>query len=240
MSVAFPYPGGKHRILDWLFEMFPEEGRLYVEPFAGRGNVFFGFYPRGGYEGYRLNDLNTGNFFGALARCPLADLPEDDEVEMMFPVFKNRALINDPVALSIEPIISFHGKGYRYGYRADRYNKRRITDRIQQAQTMLLDTKVKWSKTDWVWLPWSEYTEEDFIYLDPPYTTEFSTGYGNIDHDELCQKLTDTKARWILSGYDNAIYREYFGDPDAELERQLEMTKVKNTSTALECVWSNM
>jgi site-specific DNA-adenine methylase len=39
--ITFPYPGGKARLAPALVAMMPQNGRLYLEPFAGRGNVFF-------------------------------------------------------------------------------------------------------------------------------------------------------------------------------------------------------
>ena len=38
---GFAYPGGKVRLRKWLVSMMPREGRRYIEPFAGRGNVFW-------------------------------------------------------------------------------------------------------------------------------------------------------------------------------------------------------
>jgi hypothetical protein len=38
---TFSYPGGKARMAKTIVAMAPPSGRLYVEPFAGRANVFW-------------------------------------------------------------------------------------------------------------------------------------------------------------------------------------------------------
>jgi site-specific DNA-adenine methylase len=239
MKIIFPYPGGKAKILDWLLPQFPQTGRRYVEPFAGRGNVFFEFFQRALFESYHLNDLNTGNFFQALARCPIDDLPRSQEdVDLSFEMWQTRATLLDPVALSIEPFATFRGKGYSSG-RHDRYTYKKASNRILAAQNILQQSNVTWSKQDWVWLPWDEYNEYDFLYVDPPYIREDSTGYGDINHSELCKRLLASSAGWVLSGYDNEVYRQYLGKPEATLDRQIEMTNQIN-ATATECVWSNL
>ena len=40
MQLAFSYEGGKNRIANWLLGHFPQSGRIYFEPFAGRLNSF--------------------------------------------------------------------------------------------------------------------------------------------------------------------------------------------------------
>jgi len=239
MKIIFPYPGGKAKILDWLLPKFPQTGRRYVEPFAGRGNVFFELFQQALFESYHLNDLNTGEFFKALARCPLDDLPRrQEDVDLNFETWQTRASLLDPVALAIEPFATFRGKGYSSG-RHDRYVYSKVSNRVAAAQNILLQANVTWSKQDWVWLPWDQYDEHDFIYLDPPYIREEGVGYNDIDHVELCKRLLACEGNWILSGYDNEIYRNYLGAPDDTLDRRLEMSDKLNAS-ATECVWSNL
>ena len=240
MKVVVRYPGGKAKILDWLLPIFPQTGRRYVEPFAGRGNVFFAVFQRALFESYHLNDLNTGSFFGALARCPVNDLPATvEDVMLSFEHWRDRAALLDPVALAIEPFVTFRGKGYASGREQERYNKATASRRISAAQSILQQSSVSWSKKDWIWLPWEEYDEHDFIYLDPPYIREDKVGYDDINHVELCTKLLECKGRWVLSGYDNEVYREYLGAPEHMLDRRIEMSDKRN-ATATECLWSNL
>lgn len=60
---AFQYPGGKARLRSWLLPFFPRSGRMYLEPFAGRGNVFFAARAALDFQYWQVNDPNTAPFF---------------------------------------------------------------------------------------------------------------------------------------------------------------------------------
>ena len=54
---SFSYPGGKTRMAPYLIDLMPKSGKCYVEPFAGRGNVFFRAAEILDYDSYWLNDI---------------------------------------------------------------------------------------------------------------------------------------------------------------------------------------
>lgn len=238
MKIAFPYPGGKARIRKTLFEYFPEEGRYYVEPFAGRGNVFFGFYNISNYNVYLLNDLNLGKFFTSLRDADLSLLPSKIE-DYQFETWYNKWLRQEPLAYVVEPKITFRGKGYPSGWQKGRYSRIRYKAMCERAQRILKDPKVEICQRDYMHLDWSNFTEDDFVYLDPPYYETSGVGYGNINHEELLSLLQDAPFRWALSGYLSDLYIAHLGQPVLELTRNLEMTDDKG-STAVEALWSNM
>ncbi len=109
---TFRYQGGKARIRARLVELFPRSGGLYVEPFAGRGNVFFLARTCLSFDGWILNDLNSVEFLTALIQANLEDLPQGVSREE----FERIRYEDSPVSRILEPIITFCGKGYRYGY----------------------------------------------------------------------------------------------------------------------------
>jgi site-specific DNA-adenine methylase len=62
-----PYPGGKARLAKQIISFLPREGRTYLEPFAGRGNLFWAAVEQGlRYERWWLNDIATAPFFKSI------------------------------------------------------------------------------------------------------------------------------------------------------------------------------
>jgi D12 class N6 adenine-specific DNA methyltransferase len=59
----FRYQGSKGRLARRIARMLPPSGRRYVEPFAGRGNVYFAVAQLLDYEFFWLNDTSTWQFF---------------------------------------------------------------------------------------------------------------------------------------------------------------------------------
>src|ERR1017187_924590 len=66
--ITFPYPGGKARLAPALVAMMPQNGRLYLEPFAGRGNVFFCAAQILKFQHWQINDIQQAPFFRAIKR----------------------------------------------------------------------------------------------------------------------------------------------------------------------------
>jgi len=237
MSIQFPYPGGKAKIRSKLYPYFPEEGRGYLEPFAGRGNVFWEWYPISDYEFYTINDLKVSRFFEALRDVNLEDLPFSI-TEEEFDVWYNRWLRDEPLAFVVEPKITFRGKGYLSGWQKGRYKRARYKPMCESAQHILRDKRVMIRNRDYVFLPWQDFNEDDFVYMDPPYYETGGVALGQIDHIQLLQILTDAKFQWAVSGYLSDLYLTWLGEPCLKLERKLEMTDAKG-STSIECLWTN-
>lgn len=234
-SIQFPYPGGKARIRESLFPYFPEEGRRYMEPFAGRGNVFFGFYPRAAFNEYWINDIKLSGFFRGLRDADLSQLPDEVD-EFTFEVWYNKWLAQDPIAHIIEPKITFRGKGYQAGYQKGRYKRQRYMCMCADAQSIMKDSRVRVRGSDYIHLPWSELTEEDFVYFDPPYYETKGVGYENVDHKQLLSTVSDAKFQWAISGYISDLYLSWLGEPVLQLERGHEMSDDRGATT-IECMW---
>ena len=63
----FGYVGGsKSRLARRIVSLFPETGDRFVEPFAGRANIYFAVTQFCHYKKYWLNDIRTYKFLEAL------------------------------------------------------------------------------------------------------------------------------------------------------------------------------
>jgi len=233
--IAFPYPGGKVRIRKELFKFFPEEGHHYIEPFVGRGNIFFEFYKRSVFEQYIINDIRIARFFKSLKIADLTLLPSKVD-ESDFDYWYVKWLMHDPIAYVLEPKITYRGKGYDAGWQIGRYQRSRYLATCAEAQNILQNDNVIISSSDYVFMAWDLFGPEDFIYCDPPYYETDGVGLGNIDHLELLQKLTDTNSRWAVSGYLSDLYLTWLGEPALKLERGHEMCDDRGATT-IECLW---
>jgi hypothetical protein len=82
-SPSIAYPGGKARLAQEITAFLPRRGRTYVEPFVGRGNLFWSAASAGlKYERWWLNDTSTIPFFRAIKEIgDVIEVPEDDRAE---------------------------------------------------------------------------------------------------------------------------------------------------------------
>lgn len=244
-KVTFPRPGGKARMTKWLFQYFPKNGRIYVEPFAGAGNVFFAAKQELHFREWHLNDLQTGSFLKSIIEVNPKDLPYQVPKED-FPKWKDD---NSHVSNVIQGAVTHKAKGYpagwagdcgtHVGYRGDRFGRR-----IEDAKTLLDQPNVEITSMSWEKMPYRTYGSQDFIYFDPPYygADPKSVGYPQINHEDLLKELRRAKYRWILSGYDNDLYKQQIGDFwKASTTRNAEMasSNQKKAVPRVETIWSN-
>jgi site-specific DNA-adenine methylase len=73
----FGYHGSKGRLAKDILSVLPPLGERFVEPFAGRGNVYFAVAQRLRYQQFWLNDIYTFRFLMALSGLdPEWEIPE--------------------------------------------------------------------------------------------------------------------------------------------------------------------
>lgn len=75
----FAYQGGKGKLATRIIPLLPPSGKRFVEPFAGRGNVYFRVAQRLDYKEFWLNDPYMFRFFEALQHSM------DDGIEWVLP-----------------------------------------------------------------------------------------------------------------------------------------------------------
>lgn len=203
MIPSFRHMGGKARLRSWLIAHFPCNIKTYVEPFAGKGNVFYAVKSLGRASDYILSDIDT-SFLRCLINVDLKKLPESVSKES----FKYWKANQTDIAKVLEPRITFGGKGYEHGYSGSSgphvgYSKVSYTVMCEAARNLLNGVKIT-SNCPWQILL-RAYTTDWFVYLDPPYNGT-KASYNNIEHVELIKHLNSMDCRWAISGYSSPLY----------------------------------
>lgn len=238
-SPSFRYMGGKSRLRGWLLQYFPASGNLYMEPFAGRGNVFFEARKRLKFKKWWLNDLDS-SFLVALSKADLDSLPQDVN-KRDFDAWKHK---NDDIAKILEPRITFGGKGYKAGYSGTSgthkgYCKDLYGKTCQSAKELLIDVKV--TQLSWEQLGITKLRNNDFIYCDPPYI-DTKAPYPNIKHEYLVKTLNASSCKWALSGYSNDLYDSkliYKNCYTKERNAEIKGSNTGQREPVIEVLWTN-
>lgn len=254
----FAYYGGKTRMAKDIVGLIPEDAKNYVEPFAGSLAVLLRKEP---HKCEVVNDLDRrliafwrtvrdkpDAIMKSLSATPYARDEfnhaletidtETDEIEFARKVFvmlrqsRKRSTSATPG--------DFRGSGGTRGPGDVFVNSvgklPAIAERLRGVvieNTDALDLIDRWDKPDTV------------MYLDPPYVGETRTARnytmenaGIEFHERLVDKITDAKARIILSGYDHPVYNK--------LSVWHRVDSVRNTGStsdssrhAVETIWTN-
>ena len=251
---AFGYEGGKAALRSWLINYIPAGGSLYIEPFAGRGNMFWLVCCCRQFKDWWLNDLRQAPFFEALKVVDVKDLPVSVE-RLQGDDFLAGKLRGDPIPWIMESAVVWSGsrletnwfKGTRRtgrnGLITEDYNHIAWCKKVSNAQAMLRHYKVRITDWDYTALPWHDWDESVLAYVDPPYQGIAVRSYSeaDLDYGELVQLLKQTKARWVLSEYEHPMYLKAFGRPVSRKFKGSSCSLNRGTkrSGRVECVWQS-
>lgn len=237
---TIPYPGAKGRLAPRLVEMMPAEGRTYLEPFVGRGNVFFAAASSLNFDRWHINDISTAKFFTAMSEFgDVIKVPERtrEEYERRKRLFKN----NNTLSILLEPYLTFSGGGYaKAGFGGKRSaNATGYTRTLRRGKELLDQTNAEITDCDWKDLDFKSLTSDDFVFLDPPYFGADVRAYTNqFDFAGMVQTLVNAKFKWMLTEYKQDFYLKAFGKPYWTKDVQLACDGI-GTRTRTECVWRN-
>jgi site-specific DNA-adenine methylase len=243
---TFAYPGGKCRLATTIVSFMPTTGGTYLEPFAGRGNVFFRAAATLQYCRWHLNDIRMAPFFDAIiSHGNTIQVPEHTRRE--FELQKAAHHGSDPIAILLAPYLTYSGAGYAAGYRAEKGSPLRhhYQSTLRCAHQILIWTRPSITNVDWK-LAVADLGEDDFAYFDPPYLGAKVHGYGvqDMNHAEMIDVLKSARFRWLLSEYEHPLYLKAFGQPFWRKNVQLCATNFgKNIdhgrARRVECLWRN-
>ena len=179
----------------------PKRGRTNIEPFVGRGNLFWSAVSAGlKYERWWLNDIGTMPFFHAIKEIGhVVKVPERSRAEYK----RQRAASKrgDPTAALLEPLLSFSGGGYLCsGFRGDNHggvSSRAYQKVLRECHGILHNAKPRLTALDWRDMKLKDSGPEDTVLLDPPYPTTDVRSYteATIDYPELIDTLLSAKFR---------------------------------------------
>jgi DNA adenine methylase len=244
---TFAYPGGKAKLAKRIAAMLPS-GKRFVEPFAGRGNIYFQVAALGMYDSYWLNDLQTAPFLNTLRIAHILSVPKPGKESL----YKYRAVSRDETksplsrkhALLLEPYLCWNGGKYgqsggtRRGTQAGYYKKLRL------ASDILRSTDAQLTRLDYRDVL-AQCGEADVVYLDPPYINANVKAYTEktLDHRQMVEILKNANFKWVLSEYEQPLYIEAFGEPVLRIPVKRGMGKPnggsKGQKEAVECFWTN-
>src|SRR6266566_9152004 len=107
MSITIPYPGGKSRLARTIVSFLPKRGRTFVEPFAGKGNIFWTAASQGlKYRDWWLNDIATSRFFHAIKQAGhKLKVPTRSRTE--YERQREASISGDLTAILLDPYLSF-------------------------------------------------------------------------------------------------------------------------------------
>lgn len=238
---AFRHMGGKARLRKWLVKHFPRRGARYIEPFAGKGNVFYLAYEQLTFSEWWLCDLFSTPFLTALQVVDLQQLPET-VTRADFTQYATHP--EEPIARVIEPRVTFAGKGYRAGYSGSSGTHVGYSGAAYRSVCGLAQTILRHPTVHIVEQPWEAtldgVTPQDFVYCDPPYWG-VEANYANIDHALLVDRLNALPCRWALSGYEAPPYRGllYRGHSTYERNSEIKSSNARERQPVIEHLWTS-
>jgi DNA adenine methylase len=229
--MVMKYPGSKNRIAGWIIRQFPEhyEDMTYLEPYFGSGVVFFRKKPSAVET---INDINGEviNLFEQMRENPekltwLICMTPKSRGEYYKCFEKSDDGLEQARRTLAKSWFSrgFGGLLYKSSISFDKqYNGHRrclcdfLPERIRYAAERLLHSgtgPVQIECKDAIDLITEYNRETTLMYLDPPYMREtrnksklYKYEYYNDDHIRLINAIAGSKAKILISGYDNGLY----------------------------------
>ena len=229
MKPIVKYQGGKTRELPLIKKLLPQSYDTVLEPFAGGAAVSFAL-------GHRciLNDMNDAlinmyrqvshptTFHEVFAHVNWLKTLEHDDLSVEY--YKARDYINggsrDPYTWAISYItvrqLCFSGM--------ERYNKAGKFN-VPFGHYKKFSCNLDWNHMKFLHQSGSSIyhgdfepifdmaTEDDFIFIDPPYLDRLGYAHGNDTlHERLVSCMKRTKAKWLFIHSDHDFYRDALSD----------------------------
>lgn len=229
--------GGKTRELPLISRLAPSRFEVVLEPFCGGAAVSL-FYEKECV----LNDINElvinlysvvqGNQYSELQK-KVNEIKCYDHDQLSEIYYKSRNIINEPddhsdyekaLAYLIVRQLCFSGM--------ERYNAegkfnvpfghyKKMSCNLTPKHHTFFSSSVTLQNTDAIEII-ERASENDFIFLDPPYLDRlgYSTGDGTQDnlHCRLVSAIRNTKAKWLLVHSDCEFYREELKDYEVQTQ----------------------
>lgn len=254
MNPHLHYPGSKKRIAPWIIQHMPDH-HSYLEPFFGGGAVLFEKEPS---KIETVNDIDgeVVNFFRVIQNpksreelCGLvAYTPYSREVyDQAFHQEENS--VSKTAAFAIR---SMQSHGFRIsekcGWKKDVYGREaayavrywnRLPEALQYIGRRLKTVQIE--NRPAMELIRAFNHENVLIYCDPPYVLstrsrrQYRFEMTDDDHEALLQELRKSRAKVMLSGYENSLYDRYLNG----WRKEQIAARAQNTGLRVETLWMN-
>lgn len=243
----FPYRGGKARIRKYIMHYICGiDHKLYIEPFAGRANVFFMYKAISSHTKCILNDLYLYPFLNQLKNFQHSfniDFETINNEDKFFDFYKKNewAIVYEPILFWGGGSILTDTKVYFTGYRG--HDLLAYKEKCIKSNELLKNTTIL--HIDAVSLIEKYIDNPDaFLYIDPPYLNANVGVYNDtmFDVNKMIYLLKKAKCKFIISEYENKIYTENFGIPKAFIYNipVSPSPKTKTVKRATEVLYSNI
>jgi len=220
------WAGGKRQLLDVLLAKIPPKFKVYHEPFLGGGALFWRLAPQRAI----LSDVNIDLVitYKVIQETPLELIEslqrhKENHGKDYFYAVRDNDIIKDPVELAAR-FIYLNKTCYNGLYRVNKSGKFNVPfgryvnpaileeETIMACHSVLQGVDVRYSDFAAV-----EPSENDFVYLDPPYYGTYSgyaSGGFNLDNHrdllEYCKKLDKLGVYFMLSNSDTTETRDLY------------------------------
>ncbi len=212
---SFPYPGGKHSHRKFIIRWIPFKGSTYIEPFAGRANLFFVARRCTEFSEWVLNDIRTYEYLRSLQRGIGVDHLVWPSQKMLSSEWLKK--VDKCVSMIVEPYVTWGNSFYEVSKNVWPVMQETI-DRVHrilfEAERLLKGVQIQdRDACDLI----EDYIDDPdaFIYLDPPYLDGNVSTYdaGQVDWSRLYSLLRRSRCGWLMSEYDNQSHSAQLGDP---------------------------
>jgi len=248
---AIPFPGGKARLAKQIVSLLPRHGRTYVEPFCGRGNLYWAAVSHGlQYRQWWLNDLSTIPFFRAIQSVG-NNIKVPTRCRTEFERQKEAYRSGDLTAILLEPFLTFNGGGY---FSAGCKGKEHVTENdhgggvsgagyeraIRDCHRIMQQTRPRLTSFDWREMGIDRLREDDVVVIDAPYANADVGCYSpnTVNHEELVDTLLRARFKWILCGYLHPVLHR-LGEPVWAKDVQSICFPPDERDSRTECLWAN-
>lgn len=199
----FSRMGGKFRLRKKIVKMFPENYKVYIEPFVGSGQVFLEATKRPDVV-YILNDLNKDiyHIWKDIQKVDADTIRRYDFTgsRSLFDRMKNLYTTNPAERLFRNLYVSYYSfSGLRNAYTPKPIKKgNNFIKHVDYFKQKMKGVKVYNQDYKKILQKWDH--KDALIYLDPPYTKleKYYEGY-SIDPYELADVCRHLKGKFILS-----------------------------------------
>lgn len=250
------YVGGKHRLAPLIINKFPNDYRLYLEPFCGAASVFFAITPQKGKVEV-LNDAygDLVNFF-RVVQLSYTELIRDFQYELIsrerFNEFVQKLENSDISNLERAKMFFYlqktsfggHCKNRTFGISRERplLDLNKIEGMITNAYKRLINVTIE--NRDFREVVNLYDTPATFTYFDPPYDCKMTKrSYMHYmvksDYYDLADIVKSMKGKFMLSINENSFFREMFKGFNIETIEAAYSIGTKNRSKVKELLIMN-